>query len=346
MSDWREAIPKKNMKHGTRQRAQIMIVLLLGASLHSVQASPGATVPWTTYEAENMTTTGTVLGPGYSPNTVQAESSGRRCVQLNATGQYVQFTAPAANSIIVRYSVPDTANGTGTNYTLGLYTNEVFAQKLPLTSKYSWVYGTHPYTNAPAAGLPRNFYDEVRVMNLSINAGDVVRLQKDGNDSASYYIIDLIDLETVPAPLTQPTNSLSIITYGADSTGAADSTAALQNCIDAASGKTVWMPAGNYKITAQIYLPSNTTIQGAGMWHTTLVGDPILYTNVARRIVLWADGSNIHLSDFAVMGKLNIGRISNRAMALPVIMAPTRPFRAFGLSISSQGSGLKIQRDS
>ncbi|MEI9961393.1 MAG: hypothetical protein WDM76_09790, partial [Limisphaerales bacterium] len=37
-------------------------------------------------------------------------------------------------------------------------------------------------------------------------------------------------------------------------------------------------PPGTYKITAQIYLPSNTT----------LVGDPILYTNVTRRIVLWA----------------------------------------------------------
>ncbi|MEI9961392.1 MAG: hypothetical protein WDM76_09785 [Limisphaerales bacterium] len=51
----------------------------------------------------------------------------------------------------MRYSVPDTANGTGTNYTLSLYTNGVFAQKLPMTSMYSWVYGTHPYTNAPAA---------------------------------------------------------------------------------------------------------------------------------------------------------------------------------------------------
>ncbi len=46
-------------------------------------------------------------------------------------------------------------------------------------------------------------------MNLPINTGDVIRLQKDGNDSASYYIIDLVDLETVPAPLTQPTNSFS-----------------------------------------------------------------------------------------------------------------------------------------
>ncbi len=55
------------MRHGNRQRAQSIIVLLLGASLHSAQASPGATVPWTTHEAENMTTTGTVLGPRIQP---------------------------------------------------------------------------------------------------------------------------------------------------------------------------------------------------------------------------------------------------------------------------------------
>src|SRR5712671_6505652 len=115
------------------------VILTLLASLNSALALGGATVPWTTYEAENMTNTGTILGPSYAGNNVASESSGRQCVQLNATGPYVQFTAQSnANAIVVRYSVPDTANGVGTNYTLSLYTNGIFAAKLPVTSMYSW----------------------------------------------------------------------------------------------------------------------------------------------------------------------------------------------------------------
>ena len=117
---------------------------------NSVSSSRGATVPWITYEAENMAITGTVLGPSYAGNNVASESSGRQCVQLSATGQYVQFTAQTnANAIVVRYSVPDTANGVGTNYTLSLYTNGVFAAKLPMTSMYSWLYGAYPFVNTP-----------------------------------------------------------------------------------------------------------------------------------------------------------------------------------------------------
>jgi hypothetical protein len=59
-------------------------------------------VPWTTYEAENMTINGgTILGPPpravdknqLVTNTVAGESSGRLCVRLAGSGQYVQFTA-------------------------------------------------------------------------------------------------------------------------------------------------------------------------------------------------------------------------------------------------------------
>lgn len=266
-------------------------------------------MPWTTYEAENMTVNGgAILGPQYGPNVVASESSGRKCVQLAGTGQYVQFTnQSAANSIVVRYSVPDTANGTGTNYTISLYTNGVFVEKLPLTSMYSWLYGSYPFVNTPSAGSPRNFYDEVRTNNLNLNPGDVVRLQVDSTDTASFYDIDLVDLENVAAPIATPANSLSIVSYGADTNGINDSTIALQNCINAAKsqGKTAWLPAGTYIITNSINLPSNVTVQGAGMWYSTLVGNPVLYTNSACRVTLNGNGSNIHLADLAIIGKLN-----------------------------------------
>jgi hypothetical protein len=298
-------------------RIQLFVIGVLFIVLsHSAQAFSGASVPWTTYEAENMTVSGgTILGPVYGPYVVASEASGRKCVQLNGTGQYVQFTnQSAASSIVVRYSVPDTANGTGTNYTLSLYTNGVFVEKLPMTSMYSWLYGAYPFSNTPQ-GSPRNFYDEVRTNNLNLNPGDVVRLQVDSTDTATNYVIDLVDLENVAAPLSQPANSLSITNYGADPTGVTDSSAALVNCIAAAgSSKSVWMPTGTYKISEPINLPSNVTIQGAGMWFTTLVGDPTVYGNPAntynynssnRRISFVGGGNNIHLSDFAIVGKLN-----------------------------------------
>ncbi len=270
----------------------------------------GAAVPWTTYEAEDMTNfNGTVLGPQYQANLVGAECSGRRCVRLNAAGQYVQFVAQApANAIVVRYSVPDTSDGVGADYTLSLYTNGTFVQKLPLTSRYSWLYGTYPFNNNPASGSPRNFHDEVRLLGLAINAGDTVRLQKDGADTAAYYLIDLVDLENVAAPLTAPANSLSVTNYGAVAGGVTDCTTAFQNCITAAQaqGKTVWLPAGSYLITGKLNLPSGATLQGAGMWHTTLIGSAALYnTSPSRRINLNGAGSNIHLSDFAILGFLN-----------------------------------------
>src|ERR1700677_2693298 len=68
----------------------LVILSLLPVYTVSAQSVPGAAVPWTTYEAENMTISGgTVLGPQYGPNVVASEASGRECVQLNGTGQYI-----------------------------------------------------------------------------------------------------------------------------------------------------------------------------------------------------------------------------------------------------------------
>jgi Alpha-1,3-glucanase catalytic domain D1/Alpha-1,3-glucanase catalytic domain D2 len=284
------------------------LLLALAIAAVSAQASTGATVTWTTREAEDMTTTGTILGPQYGPNVVASESSGRKCVRLDGTGQFVEFTAAApATAIVVRYSLPDSTDGVGNDATLSLYQNGSFVGKLPLTSRYSWLYGAYPFSNTPVNGTPRNFYDEVRTNGLTIQAGDVVRLQKDANDSAAYYIIDLVDLENIAPPLAAPPNSVSIMNYGAGGAGITDDTSALVNCLATANaqGKGVWLPPGSYKITSAINLPSNSQIQGAGMWHTSLVGDPALYGMSSRRVTLKGNGSNIRLADFAITGKLN-----------------------------------------
>jgi hypothetical protein len=289
-----------------RQPRQLAVIICLWASLCSAQSFRGADMPWTTYEAEDMKTSGEVLGPNYGPNMVEAESSGQKCVTLGAK-EYVEFKAQsAANAMVVRYSLPDANTGGGLNSSLNLYQNGKFIKKISVTSRYSRLYGQYPFSNNPSAGLPRNFYDEARLQELSVKPGDVLRLEKDADD-VRYCIIDLVDLENVAPPLAAPGNSISVTEFGAVGDGEADATAALRNCIAKAvkQGKSVWVPAGTFKITGDIDVASGITIQGAGMWHTTFVGDAAQYTNTQKRVRFNGRGSNIHLADFAIIGKLN-----------------------------------------
>jgi hypothetical protein len=301
---------------GSAMNAKMLLLGLFLApfvSLNSAFASTGATVPWTTYEAEAMTINGgVILGPppvsvdknAVVTNTVAGEASGRQCVKLAGTGQYVQFPAQAAaNTLVVRYSVPDTADGVGADYTISLYLNGNFVQKIPVTSKYSWLYGGYTFSNNPGDGNARNFFDEARVMNLTINPGDLVRLEMDANDTAAYYIIDLVDLENIGPALSQPPGSQSVMGCGAVGNGVADDTAAINTCVG--QGGTIWFPPGNYLVTGDINVPPGTTIQGAGMWYTTFVGDPAAYVNEHGRVRFNGEGSNTHFADFAILGKLN-----------------------------------------
>jgi hypothetical protein len=293
---------------------RIIILLAFSTSICAAQEKRGASIPWKTYEAEHMHTTGMVMGPKYDPYQVETESSGQKCVKMEANGQYIEFVATInAKSIVMRYSLPDNANGSGTKCTLGVYKNGKLVQQHKISSHYSWLYGRYPFTKDPAAGRPRHFYDELRLTGFKIHKGDLIRIQRDEDrdDDAGYCIIDLVDLEDPAPPLKAPVNSFSI----ADKSFLGDHftddyTEAFKNCIAKAveTGKTVWIPAGTFKITGDIILPANVTVQGAGMWYTQLVGDDSLYSDANRRVRLKGDGGNIHLADFAIIGKLNYRR--------------------------------------
>src|SRR3954452_1175931 len=145
----------------------------LVACANSTRAGCGADIPWTTYEAEEMKTTGTVLGPKYAPFLVETESSQQKCVKL-AAGEYAEFTVQsAANAMVVRYSLPDSETGGGINSSLALYKNGKLVKLVPVTSHYSWLYGKYPFSNQPKDGKPRNFYNEVHLKDESITKGDV-----------------------------------------------------------------------------------------------------------------------------------------------------------------------------
>src|SRR4051812_39997009 len=83
------------------------------------ESSRGATLPWITCEAESAKTNATIEGPDFTGNTAAREASGRGCVRLGSTGQFVEFAAKSdAQGLVVRYSIPDSQDGVGIDATL------------------------------------------------------------------------------------------------------------------------------------------------------------------------------------------------------------------------------------
>ena len=238
----------------------------------------GATLPYRTYEAEDADTNATVLSRSTAYHTVQAEASGRKAVRLANTGDYVEFTlTEAANTMVIRYCMPDNSSGTGIDATLSLYVNGSHSQDLNLTSSYAWVYGSYPYTNNVNEGLEHRFFDESRFwFNAgTLQAGTKIKLQKDASDTAGYYVIDFIETELVGAQISKPDGYLSVTDYGAVPNDGNDDYNAFVSCIAAARSqhKGVWLPAGTFNlVNKQVIEVQDVNIQGAGMWYTTLYG--------------------------------------------------------------------------
>src|SRR4051812_11654757 len=210
-------------------------------------AAAGATLPYVEQEAENAVTNGTILASRVW-RTLAYEASGRKAVQLVGQGKFVEFTLSApANAMDVRYSIPDAAGGGGVgasspgyNAPLSLYVNGTKLGTLPLTSLYSWRYGPYQFANTPSNN-PFHFYDDTRTwLGANLPIGTKVRLQVDPGDSSPWYVIDLADFEQVADPIAQPPGSASVVTFGADPTGVADSAAAFDAAIAANHGKVVW----------------------------------------------------------------------------------------------------------
>ena len=286
----------------------------------------GATLPYVEMEAHKATTNGTTLGPAYGLGSLASDAVDRQAVQLTQ-GQYVAFTlTQSANSINLRYSIPDSSSGGGINAPLTIYINGTKQSDLQLTSKYSWVYGPPDFSNCNGTdwsntpgGTPSHQFDEVHTMLPQMAAGTVVKLQVDSEDNAPSYTIDVADFQEVAAPLTEPTGYISVTDppYNADPKGVTDSTTAIQNAVNAgeSGGKGVWIPQGTYLVTSHI-LVNNVTLTGAGPWYSVLGGAPAgggngnnvnngtgvgVYGNDAYD---GSTSSNVNLSNFGIEGQI------------------------------------------
>ncbi|MDC0707626.1 CARDB domain-containing protein [Stigmatella sp. ncwal1] len=303
----------------------------------SIVVGRGAAVPWVSYEAEAGSYQGTLLETDalrtFGHTNFATESSGRKSVRLNSTGQYVEFTSTsAANSIVVRNSIPDASNGGGQQATISLYANGTFVQKLTLSSRHSWLYGNtdgpEALTNTPQADARRLFDESSALLAQSYPAGTKFRLQRDATDTASFYIIDLIDLEQVAPATSKPAECTSITNYGAVPNDGNDDTDAIQRAVtDDQNGviSCVWIPAGQWRQEKKILTDDplnrgmhnqvgirNVTIRGAGMWHSQLYTtiEPHLQTASINHPHEGNFGfdidENVQISDIAIFGS---GRI-------------------------------------
>jgi hypothetical protein len=288
------------------------------AELVAAVAAAGATTPFMTVEAETGTRGGSAslrsISPGATAPTkasLETEASGYALVELKTTGDSVTIpnsTGKSANTLVVRASIPDAAAGGGITASLNLYVNGVYRQAISLSSRQAWNYQnatTNP-DDPKGGGVPYRFYNEfpIWVTGAPIAAGSTIKLQKDAANTAAVYDIDSVDLENVGAALTQPANSLSVVSYGADPNFVNDSTVAIQNTVNAArtQGKSVWIPPGKYLTNSLAPTALNFTgvkVQGAGMWYTTIYRKVPLPTPAGWRSQILV-GSGTTLTDLQI----------------------------------------------
>ncbi|WP_374199706.1 discoidin domain-containing protein [Micromonospora sp. NBRC 110038] len=283
----------------------------------------GATVPFVEQEAEQAAHNGTRIGPTRYYGQLPSEASGREAVTLDAVGEYVEFTLTApANAVTFRYSLPDNAAGTGRDASIDLRANGSLVKAVPVTSRYGWYYGGYPFNNNPGDTNPHHFYDETRTMfGTTYPAGTKIRLQVSSTAQSPTFTIDLADFELVGTPIAKPAGVLDVVTdFGADPSGATDSTARFQAAVDAgrAQGRAVWIPAGTFTLWDHVVV-DGVTLRGAGPWYSVLGGRHPTdrkraagvygkyvpgggYTGEIRPHEAGGPSRNVTLRDFAIIG--------------------------------------------
>jgi hypothetical protein len=264
----------------------------------------GANMPYDMIEAEDGVTAGGAakIGPNRTIGDLAGEASGRRAVTLNSTGASVEFTTRAAtNTLVTRFSIPDSAGGGGTTATLSVYVNGTFHKAITLTSKYAWLYGNETGPgNSPGAGGQRHIYDEANLMlDTTVPAGSKIKLQKDAGNTST-YAIDFVSFEQVAAaPNPDPAHYAVPTGFGHQD---------VQNALDRVRMDTtgtlvgVYLPAGSYDTASKFQVYGKAVkVVGAGVWYTKFFAPTSQEnTDVGFRSEASANGSSF--SGFAYFG--------------------------------------------
>jgi len=226
------------------------------------------------YEAEpgKCVTNGTLLEPTFVQTELQSEASNQIAVQLVAKDSYVQWTnEEAADGLTVRFSIPDSTDGSGTKGAINLYVNNIFVQTITLDSYWAWQYflknmsNSYP-DNTPADNkFPRMRFDELHIkLDAEIPAGTLFKLVK-ADDNDTPYTIDFVELEKVPPLVSyESLTDTNKVEYTPDK-------GQLNSFIASNGGKTIYIPEGQYESNSRITISGDgTKLIGAGMWYTEI----------------------------------------------------------------------------
>jgi hypothetical protein len=234
------------------------------------------------YEADIATMSNGAISTSksYSQTDLQSEASDQICVNLNSANATISWSIiEAADGLVIRYSVPD-----GQTATIGVYNGNTKVTTLTLTSTWSWesLWNNGNSNNTYVTNLnPKMRFDEVRYKLPSkvLVGGNLKLIRETGNPH-----IDFVELEPVPLAVSSPTGS---ITYSGDGSN-------LQTFINSNGGQKIFIPAGIYNVNRELYFGvANTSLLGAGMWHTQ-----INFTNTTSlNGGLRANATNISFSD-------------------------------------------------
>jgi len=207
--------------------------------------------PYKRYEADLATLSNgaAATSKSYSQADLQSEASDQICVDMKSTDATAEFTlSEAADGLVIRYSVPD-----GESAVIGVYDGSTKITSLTLTSKWSWEYlwnNGDPNNIGITNKNPKMRFDEVRCK-LPAKLSKLKLVRESGNPT-----IDFIEMEPVPAAIIAPEGAAIFSGDGSK----------LQAFIDANGAKTIFIPAGVYNISSQIYFGvAKTKLQGAGM---------------------------------------------------------------------------------
>lgn len=238
----------------------------------------GATLPYTRYESEDAVIGGgSVLksAPDFNYDLIASEASNQKYVSLPTNGSYVEWTIGQGGAgVNMRFTLPDTSDGMGNRGSLDCLVNGVKVATIQLSSYWSWQYftGDQPQ-DAPNGGQAAFRFDEVHwKLGTALKAGDKLRIQKSNGDNLEYGV-DFVEVEPLPEMITKPSNSLSVIEYGAVPNDGKNDLDAFNSCVAAAdaSGKIVYIPEGQFDLGGMWTVKAkNITITGAGMWYTNI----------------------------------------------------------------------------
>lgn len=223
--------------------------------------------PYARYEAEEgwCESDGVFLSRSDDQRDVQSEASGQQALLLRRAGEYVSWTVGrSGDGLTVRFSLPDSEDGSGCTGSMSVYAGEEEVGQLALSSYWAWQYCTATYpSNTPRTdGIIRMRFDEVHVrLSRRVESGETLRLVRTGTEAFD-YTIDFAELEPVPAPRVLDGSEAAVFDGEGD----------IADFIAAHQGETIYIPEGRWETQKRIYLngADGTRLIGAGMWYTEI----------------------------------------------------------------------------